>query len=630
MRAGERACGTVASDLSALLDGELGDAQARALDDHVDHCESCAAELQRLGTMRRALRAGLADDVPDLVAPIMARVGEEASKKGVRREWNLRFRIAATAAATAIAVLIGASLPGGDDPPNVAAASVIAREVRAEARTLRTYRATFSITEEGWDQRVGTRRFSAEVFFKEPGSFSLKIEDGTAYPPGLWPANDVELVANPSAWWIKEPSSCPPSALPGCEPPTSVGIDERALVSRQPFDGTIGLPTDIILPLQTLSDSPTFSVGGTIELLGRRARHLSLAYRQAAPLIGSLQGGGLWRDFYPSDRVQLWIDEATGFPLKFEVTAAAPEERLIWARGLGYQDKAGQTLLTVRATNFSEPQSFPPGTFRAPQQGTVASGAFTAVSFDGASEGLAPEFVAGLDPFVAGTTDTGQRVLSYAQGMEWLRVLGDDRPEAGAAELRSEELRLADGSWAYYEPASANHGRRLEMFGSAGHILVETNLPRATLLKIAASIDFSAERLSRDEVARGSFFLQRIDVEGLDEIGFVRVPEYLPAGYTARAASTSSTPTGNKTATAYYRGPESEYDGLGIRITQSKGVDLLPPSAEHAVHIMNGQTPIRWFPERGEIDWIDHGVYTSISAPSFPRSTALAIAEGLR
>jgi hypothetical protein len=40
--------------------------------------------------------------------------------------------------------------------------------------------------------------------------------------------------------------------------------------------------------------------------------------------------------------------------------------------------------------------------------------------------------------------------------------------------------------------------------------------------------------------------------------------------------------------------------------------------------------PARWSVERGEIEWIDDGVYRSVAAPSFDLATALQIARSLR
>ena len=627
-------CESVAPELSALLDDELSPAHARAVRDHLATCERCRSDLASLADVRRTLRTSVVREVPDLVAPIVERIEAERTRTSRREEWNVRARIAGIAAAAAALVLAGAWLPGTDDRPGSALAAIVAKEVRAEARSLDTYRATFSIVERGWHPEVQTRSFSAEIEFEAPQSFRLAVDDETAYPSGEWPVNDVRLIANPRSWWIRETSSCPPASLPGCRG-TPIVFEERSLLKRQPFDGTIGLPTDIVLPVQTLTDSPTFEVERAGQIQGRDALHVSLSYREALPLISSLQAGGSWRTFYPSDRVDLWIDQATGFPLRFEVQADTASERRVWAARQGYDDPTDAPLLEVTATDFSQPRAFAPGTFDPPEReavsargGTISWGGFTTTSF-GDSPWLEPRETFDLEPFIAGRTSESQRILSYTRGMEWLKILGARRASPELAELSSEELRLPNGNWAYYRPATWRQGRTLEMFAGDAHVLVETNLPRDALIEIAGSIDFDAGKLPRRPLERGSFVLTRADHGDLAEMDFVRFPSYLPTGYRPSGAFTSRTPTGIVTATSYYRSSESEYDGLGIRITQSKGVDLLPPSPEDAVNVSLGDGSVRWFPLRGEIDWIEGGVYTSISAPSLPRAAMLRIAEGL-
>ena len=401
-------------------------------------------------------------------------------------------------------------------------------------------------------------------------------------------------------------------------------------MQRQPFEGTIGLPTDLVLPLKTLADTPLFRVEGRSDVAGRPAVEISLAYRQAVPLIDSLQSGGLWRDFYPSDPVKLWIDEATGFPLKFSVRADNSDERRIWAERLGYFDGPDQILLEVTASDFSEPRGFPPHTFSGPTRGIESSGWFDATKFSTVADQLAPSDVAGLRPFRAGTTRSGQEILSYAKGMAWLKIIETPTKNSPpATDLRAEEIRLPDATWAYYLPATARQGRSIEMFGAQSHLVLETNLPRSAAVRMASALDFEASRLDGRTADRSSFELQRVDPEAIDRLGFVRSPTFLPTGYTARAAYTSRR-ANNMSATVFYRGAESEYDGLGIRITQARGVDLLPPSPEEGVQLKTNESNLRWFPERGEVDWISDGVYTSISAPSFPRSTLLSISESLR
>lgn len=616
-------------DLSALLDGELTASQAAVVEEHLAHCPQCAREFNALGRVRRAVRAQPVGEVPDLVGSIVERLHDETVRSARRREWNVRARVASTAAVAAAILLAGVSFLGGDDPPQLALASQIAEDVRARARTLDAYRATYSIVERGFHKRVDERRFSAEVLFDAPESYRLTIADNTTYPNHAWPSNDVELIAGPHRWWIKEPSSCPPESLPGCDGSGST-IEQRSHIERLPFDGTIGLPTDLILPLKTLADSPSFRVDGRSEVAGRSAIEISLPYRQAVPLVASLQEGGLWRSFYPSDPVDLWIDESTGFPLQFRVRAGDSAERRIWAERLRYDDQPGGVLLDVRANDFSEPRGFAPRTFAAPSQGISSSGRFSGTSFGSVADELRPADVAGLEPFRAGTTEDGQEVLTYAEGMAWLKIVGTSPPERfTTAQLLSEEIRLANGTWAYYLPATTRQGRSLEMFGDGSRLLLETNLRRATALRIAASIDFDGRRLDGGISNRSRFAPERVSPEDLEELAFVRSPTYLPPRYTARAAYTSRTTTG-MSATTYYRGPESEYDGLGIRITEERGVDFLLPTAEESVNLKVGSLELRWFPERGEVEWLEGDVHTSIAAPSFPRSTLLRIAQGLR
>ncbi|MDQ4095346.1 MAG: zf-HC2 domain-containing protein [Actinomycetota bacterium] len=617
----------VGADLSALLDRELDVERAETVRSHVSECARCRRELEEITRVRRALRTAPAAEVPDLVGPILERLPAARGRGMTNREWRIRLRIAAVAAAVTAVSLVGVWLPGPNEPSQTALATTVVEEVRAGARSLDTYRATFSIVERGWHETVDQRRFSAEVNFKAPQSFGLSIADHTDYPAGDWPANDVELVANPRAWWISEPSSCPPTALPGC---LGEGVDreERRLLNRRPFDGTIALPTDLVLPLQTLADNGGFDVerAGTIQ--GRPTLHITLPLREAMPLVSSLQTGGSWRTFYGDDRVDLWLDEATSFPLRFEVRADGSSARRAWARAEGYDDRDGELLLEVRATDFSEPSRFAPETFWVPDRGTTADARFEARSFDRLADGLAPTETFGLRPFRAGRSGD-QTVLSYSEGMTWLKVT-HDRARTRSVDPTSEEISLGAGRWAYYQPATSARGRSVELLGKNERVLVESNLPRAQLFDVATSIDVAGHKATPRSGKRLGLAITRVDLADLEGLGFVRLPGFLPEGYRAAAAYTSRTPAGARSATVLYRRPEAEYDALGIRLKQSEDVDLLLPSPEDAVHVVRDGLRMRWFPRRGEIDWVDDGVYTSLSAPSLSRATLVEIAVSLQ
>jgi hypothetical protein len=83
------------------------------------------------------------------------------------------------------------------------------------------------------------------------------------------------------------------------------------------------------------------------------------------------------------------------------------------------------------------------------------------------------------------------------------------------------------------------------------------------------------------------------------------------------------------TCLLYFRSPEAEYDGLGIRITQTRAARL-PPTSETIVGVGVGGEPARWSVDRGELEWVHGGVYRAVSAPSFDLATALEIARSMR
>ena len=615
-------CEQAAPEISARLDGECSPELAQKIDEHLASCPECARRAVAIARVRKAIRTRPAETVPDLTEAILERVRDEAVVGGSRREWRVRLRLTAAAAVVSALILAGVSIPLRDGgPAEIALASDIVREVSSAARALDNYKATISVIERGWHRRVPVRRFDASLAFSAPESFRLRITDLTDYPStGEWRPQNVLLVANPRAWWIEEPPTCPAAALrPRCDLPDE--LDRRSLVERRPFDGTIGLPTDIVLPLKTLSTTSGLTVEGLDTVAGRSTYRISLPYRRALPLIASLQAGGSWRPLHPSDRVTLWLDEQTWFPLKFSVVAGSSPERAVWTRVMQLNDRPGMVLLEAETTSFSEPSESGAGAFTIPREGTVSSGGFRDADVN-VGANLAPSYVAGLRPYRFGRTGQNEIILSYARGMSWLKVVG--RRNAGAAAPAAQEIRLSTG-WAYYEPATINRGRFLHTFGPHRSVTLESNLPRRVLVRVAESLPVSGVRI---DSAAGSQ-PRRVRVGDLDEVEFARTPAWLPDGYALRAGTLARSP-GSKTVTLYYRGAESEFDGIGIRITRSTGVALLPPSPGHLVNVAVGRHAARWFPERGEVDWLIDGIYTTVAAPSFDLRTILNVARSLR
>lgn len=623
------ACGDVRAEVSALFDDELDAGAAADVRRHLAECDTCRAYAERIAGVRSSLRLAEAEPVPDLTEEIMARVEtawEHRTRRGRAVALVRTFAVAAVASALVVA---GASLPSRDRRGDVASAAEIVRQVRRAARALETYHATFRITERGWHQDVPRRQFRAEVWFDAPERFRLEIDDLTAYPdPEQWPENSVAFVAAPDKVQVREPSRCPVALLPGCTSPTP---EVRTLTGRAPFDGRVVLPTDIVVPLATLVGAGGFEVAESAPVAGRAAHLVALELRRAVPLVTSLQPGGSWRSFHPLDEVRLWLDRDTWFPLRFDVVASESPGREQWAAARGYADRPGDVLLTVRATGFDEPESFPPGFFRVPRDGLVTSGAFDADAVGGTWP--APGDTAGLAPYRTGRTPRAV-IRTYASGTTWLRVTLTRGRGAIATPrmLAAEEVRLPGGGIGYYRPAGPELRREVDLFGGGISARVEGNLGRAELLNVAASLDLGSRPLPRVVRGPGGIRIARLEpASAFDAVGFAVRPRHLPGGYDPRTpdAALLVRSDGNApTLLIHYRAPEAEYDGVGLHITETPA-DRLPPTsgAPSAVDIGNGG---RYFAERGELEWIRDGVYYSIRAPSFDLATLLDVARGMR
>jgi outer membrane lipoprotein-sorting protein len=614
-------------DLSAFIDGELDPARVTEIEGHLAGCAACRNEERSLRAVRRLVRIQPVEDIPDLAPQIMARIRTDNVR--VFQPWRERFRVAAVAAAAAALVVFGASLPFDRTPGDIAAAGDITAQVRAAARDLDGYRAAFTIVERGWHPAVPVRWMRAKITFHSPEDLRLEVEDLTDYPSAQWPPNDMTLVATSDSWWIHEPSSCPPAALPECASPTTwAGVTERrVVVNRQPFDGSSSLPTDIILPLETLASSESFDVGGTATIAGRTAYKLELAYRQAVPLVSALQTGGSWRAFHPLDEVELWIDAQTWFPLAFEVTAGTSPDRALWAARLDLDDDPGAVMLRVTATSFSEPKQLPSEVFDVPTRGLERDGGFTE---DTTATPPAPAYRAGLVPYRFGHTAEGYELATYVDGMNYLKITSGARLVSASALQAAEEIRLPGGGVVYYHPATTTLGRRMDILGGSGVVSLQTNLPRAELIKIADSLPLTGRRVMESFTKGSGVSIRRLDPNrAFATFGFTTEPTYMPSGYEARSALRALTIDGVRSVTVYFRRAEAEFDGLGIRVVQSSTVAFLPPSSEEFVEVQIGDHRGRWSAERGELEWLDGTTYRSVVVPSTDLYTAVRIAESL-
>jgi hypothetical protein len=610
-------CEAAELELSARLDGENDRRLDAAVAEHLETCASCRAFEEGARRIRVAARVRSASDVPDLVPQIMEAVRAPARlprRPSGRPAW-LPYAAAFVSGAVIAGLLFG-GVPGLQRGPSPALATEIPEEVAAAATEIDSYRATFDIVEHNFHSRVPERRFTADIAFRAPERFRAQVVDGTAYPSEGWTRNDFVLAVDEDRWSIDAPRTCPRLALPSC---AVVGRDVRSVVGRAPFDPETAMPTDIVLPIRTLVDVDRVEVVEETGALGRDAVVVSLTYHDATPLFAYLQAGGTWRPFFPHDRVLVTLDSETWFPLAYEVRAAASVERATWATRQSLPpEPAGALLFQAEARGLEDG----PSAGWTPLRGQVSEArdhGFTDLGLAELAEAFGaepplPSYLRGLRLHRAGHVRS-MYTVAYARGLSWLTISsvpGLDFGYSTSGGPPAVPLPL-EGGVAQYIPATAEHARRLMVLAAGETHLLETNLPRDELVRIASSFpDLGDYRASpRQDLADARRALDRLLV--LDP----PPPGYRLWDVEARRGA----------LTLRYLRPGSELDGAGIRIYQTSGAALPPPLDLEVLGVTVRGVPGRYSAERAELEWVEDGVYRSVQAPAFDLAGLLRIAE---
>src|SRR5712691_10104897 len=635
-----------------------------AVERHVQGGPACSDFRGGAWRIREAARFEPAPPVPNLVPAIMARVREEAylpaeaaelrrSSRSIRTKprpagtgaHGMRARTAMGLALAAGLVVGFVLTAGGLVQPRRTNTAALAQEIPhrlvGAAVNLDGYRATFDITELHWTRAVPKRTFLAEVAFRAPERFSVQVHDTTVYPSPAWPRNDLSLVTDGRTWRASGPDPCPQAELPAC---TRAAPVVRSVIDRAPFDAVSAMPTDIIVPMTVLAAADHLTVAGSGDVGGRASVAVEVAYQDAASLFQYLQFLGSWRPFFPEDRVVVWLDRGTWFPLRYEVFPLQGAERSAWAaqQGLPPEPPGGPVFsATVRSLSTA----LPPALLFAVRPGPDPQDeGFSDAAVGGARPTpWAPADTATLRPWRLGSFAPGpsrtyrQTILAYARGLTWLtvtHVTGWDQAQLfGVGPFAQPLAPPSGGGVAYYEPATGTELRRVALHTSAGEFLVVSNLPPATLLRVAGSLPVRG--LPEPAAWRVHRSAGQVVEDGLSPaqaIGSVRftplVPSYLPAGYRAVAAQTIRTPATEGLTLAYLR-PAAELDGVGLRLYEGAGHTLPPATGAGQVAVAVGGALGRWSPEPHLLEWVQGGVYYSLSGPGFELATMVQIARSL-
>jgi anti-sigma factor RsiW len=152
--------------LSALLDGELSDAERAEVLAHLDACEECRVYYAELCALHDAMGDLDEVEVPEnFAAGVLARLHEDAAPKkkpaGMWRKWG------ALAACAAVVVLAAAVLPNALNSKNTQEASVAAPKAAIAPESAENTRITTSLMAEPAVGSVGSPDEGTEAAAEE-------------------------------------------------------------------------------------------------------------------------------------------------------------------------------------------------------------------------------------------------------------------------------------------------------------------------------------------------------------------------------------------------------------------------------------------------------------------------------
>jgi hypothetical protein len=514
------------------------------------------------------------------------------------------------------------------------AAEDVTRGVAGAATGLEAYAATFTIVEHHLSPEVPLRELRMRVWFHAPERFRLDVVDRTDYPSAATPT-DLRLIVNGDAWYSSGPAPCPSATCPQ---------REVSVRNRVPFSSAAPAPTDLVLPLTVLADPMDVTVVGRADVLGRSAVVVEVPFERAAPLFPFLTIGGDWRPFYPNDRVRIWLDDTNWFPLRWQVFPAGGAERDAWALRFGLPEEPSRDpVFEVRARSVelappADDVFETPAAARTEDQGARAV-ALEDVETEAGFVPVATEELGGLDLYrvvIPGSPDAGQTLLTYADGLSFVKV-GETRTWAGDApfgpvDRRAEEVMLAGGGVAYYEPATAELGRRLSIHAAGTDLFLESNLPRERLLAVAATLRVVGLPMPESWRVRasGGAVVERVTLaEAAEAVAFpIATPAALPPGYAL--ASVELVRVGRVVGvTLFFRDPEVDVGSGTVRLHLEAARALPPASAAQQSLVRIGPVDARWTPSRARLEWVTDGVYVSVDAPGASLSEIARIAASI-
>ena len=627
-------CERAQAALSARMDGErTADRFASVVDEHAVGCPSCRTFEAGAVRVRTAVRIRPAEPIPDLVGPIMARIAAEPRvRRRLRRPpavapRNRARRLTPVLAATIAGLMAGSVVVGGpwQGPSNrpIAAAAVVL-DVQRAAPSLDAFAGTFDITERGLSPSVPVQHLRMDVAFRAPQRFRMDVHDLTTYPSPSWTPTNLTFISDGASTYRSGPTGCPASLPAGGCPPTRTTITRASAYSAQ-----APAPADLILPLTTFASADGIGVLGTGRVAGRPAVEVQLTFARAQPLFPYLQLGGNWRPFFDQDRVDLWLDRTSWFPLRYSVYPSTDPARRAWELRFGMPIEASTaSILDVQLTSFDretarrlalhrsrvgpatraavggipQPRRVPPGDAHVARQPRAVLGRR-------AAQRRPERATVGPALHQRDVVRAGRRTPRLAR-THVVRPGERYRATGGSVERRGGVLR-----------AGGRRARAPTRDPRLGNEPLPGIQPASGATPAAGGVTsrYEASRCrTRGRRCRG----RGISIEQVapaDALARSPCPSCcrrpLPAGYVLVSASILSGRPGPTAVNFVFRQRESDTAGGPMLLHVQMGDALPPASSAHQLLVDLDATSARWTPDRDQLEWIRDGAYVSLQGP---------------
>ena len=604
-------CDEATERLSLALDQALEDGDAAAVDAHVAGCAECRAFRDSALRVRQHLRFEVLTGVPNVEPRVQAAIAQPVPRA--------RWRWLAPAAAVVAGIVVGAAYiglrPTGD--PDVAAADLSAPVLSAQRR-VDALVAQVRVTERGWHPEAPVRTYTGHIDYRAPESIAIGLVDETRYPSRAWKSNDVTTVVSQGADWRSGPAACPREAQPSCTP---VGPRVLATVDREPFPDATPAPLDLVVPVRSLAGGGDQTLLGRRRIAGRPAIGVKVTAAQIEPMLSGLLQAGNWRELYPSDRVELWLDRESFVPLDVKVFPVRSIERDRWAALRGYADAARAPVLEIALADIRLDQGPASDAFPAPPPGAATQSlGFRDVPVDQLAVPNPVWLPPDMAPYRAGIVETpnGPAVAerTWSDGRAWVKVrithewTGDRLFGDIGEAVRRFDAGAAGTAYA------GDGGRRIGLHAPGIDVAVTGSIGADELLRVATALGVTGEPVPPTWV----------EASLTTDAGASRALPGLLRPARIEGFGAPAIRTDGDAVTLAYTGAGAR----GFVVVQAPGTALAPPVEIDARGVeVRGQVG-RYSPDRGELEWVERGVTVSVRSQSLSLRELLSIAEHLK